>query len=156
MSKEEREFHRRMGSRCFNEAWDILDKRKRTQADNLQMLHLAHASRYHWSIVGTPTNRAVGDWQLSRIYAELGEPELALAFANICLSECRENGLSEIEHTAHEAIARSYAVAKDYRSARKHLGTARRMLDRLSLSKEDRAVYMEQIKNTSDLVGSGR
>ena len=61
-SREEREFHRRSGANCFNRAWDLLEKKDRSGEENLQMLHLAHASRYHWGLVGTPTNRAVGDW----------------------------------------------------------------------------------------------
>ena len=152
LSTGEREFHRKVAIECFNRAWDILDKKNRSEEDGFQMLHLAHASRYHWGLVGTPKNRAVGDWQLSRVYAELGQPRLALEFAESCLAACRENGLSDIEHTANEAIARAYAVAKDYDNARRYLTRGRRQLDRLTLSKGDRAVYLEQIRDTQALI----
>ena len=31
------------------------------------MIHAAHASRYHWSQVGTKANLARGEWQVSRV-----------------------------------------------------------------------------------------
>src|SRR6266581_7305438 len=49
------------------------------------MLHLAHASRYHWSFVGTARNLAVGDWQISRVYAALNQSDLDLHFAKTSL-----------------------------------------------------------------------
>ena len=116
------------------------------------MLHLAHASRYHWGFIGTPTNRAIGDWQLSRIYAELKQPQLALLFAESSLVMCEENELSEILHTTNEAVARAYAVAKDYRNARRYLNKASRQLDRLALSENDRRVYLDQIAETRALI----
>jgi hypothetical protein len=59
LSKREREFHRKMAVRCFNETWDYLEKKKRTEQDDQEMLQLAHASRHHWGLVGTPRNKAV-------------------------------------------------------------------------------------------------
>jgi hypothetical protein len=41
-----------MARQCFNEAWNYLDKKDRDANDEQQMLHLVHASRYHWSFVG--------------------------------------------------------------------------------------------------------
>jgi len=151
-SREERELHRRSAANCFNRAWDLLEKKDRSGEENLQMLHLAHASRYHWGLIGTPTNRAIGDWQLSRIYAELKQPQLALLFAESSLAMCEENELSEILHTANEAAARAYAVAKDYRNARRYLNKASRQLDRLALSENDRRVYLDQIAETRALI----
>jgi hypothetical protein len=155
MSARDRAFHRKVGASCFNRAWDLMDKKNRTNADDLVMLHLAHASRYHWSLVGTPTNKAVGDWQLSRIYAALGHPELALAFARSCMQTCKEERLSEIEHTAEEAMARAYATGREFGRARQHLALARRKLDRLSLSKEDREIYLGQLRETETMIEGG-
>jgi hypothetical protein len=152
MSEKEREFHRRIATHCFNGTWDLLDKKDRTNEENIQMLYLAHASRFHWGLVGTPTNRAVGEWQISKVYAELGHTQLALEFAKTCLTSCEENELADIAHTADEAMARAYAVAKDYHNARRYLSSARKRLDRLSLSERDRDVYMDQIRQTEALI----
>jgi tetratricopeptide (TPR) repeat protein len=151
-SDREREFHRKVATDCFNRAWDLLDRKRRTGEESLQMLQMAHTSRYHWGIVGTPKNRAVGEWQLSRIYAELGQPRLALQFAKSCLATCKKNGLSDILHTADEAMARAYAAAKNYRQARISLERARRHLDSLALDKGDRKVYLDQINETEALI----
>lgn len=126
--------------------------KNRSQEDDQQMLHLAHASRYHWGFVGTPRNRAVGEWQLSRVYAELGESRLALQFAKSSLATCRKNGLTEVVHTANEALARAYAVAKNYDKAREYLDRARRQLRKLTLDSEDRRIYSDQIRETERLL----
>ena len=152
MSAKEREFHRKVATNCFNQAWDLMVKTGRSQEEDTKLLHLAHASLYHWGLVGTPTNIAVGEWQLSRIYADLGNPKLSLQFAKSCLTTCEENRLSEISHTANEAIARAYAAAKDYRRATRYLGVARRQLDSLALDKEDRKIYSDQLNETAALI----
>ena len=99
ISEQEREFHHKIAAQCFNKAWDLLDKKSRSNEDNLQMLYLSHASRYHWGLVGAPRNHAVGEWQLSRIYAALGQPQMALWIARSCLVTCRDNDLSDLIHT---------------------------------------------------------
>lgn len=150
----EREFHRKTAARCFNEAWAYLEKRVLIGDDRSRLLNLVHASRYHWGIVGTPENQAVGDWQISRAYASLGQPDLSLRFAKSCLATCEKNDLSEILCSAYEAIARAYAVADDPKSGREYLRKARQHLAALSLDREDRAVYLGQIRDTERLLRS--
>jgi tetratricopeptide (TPR) repeat protein len=152
VSKAEREFHRKTGARCFNEAWKYLEKAGRNARDDRHLLHLVHASRFHWGLVGTARNQTVGDWQISRAYAALSQPELALRFARSSLELCRKNGLSDLEGTAYEAIARSYAVAKDPPSARKYLQKAREHLDASSVDAEDREIFLGQIRDTERLI----
>jgi tetratricopeptide (TPR) repeat protein len=153
MLKEERQFHRKVAARSFNGTWDYLDMKKRTAEEDQEMLHLAHASRYHWGLVGSPRNLAVGDWLLSRVYADMGQPQLALRFAKLALTACRRSKLVDIAHTANEAMARAYAASGDYPKAKRHLDEARRQLDRLKLSKADKAVYLDQISQTERLIG---
>ena len=116
------------------------------------MLHLAHSSRYLWGAVGGAWNRAVGDWLLSRVYAELDQPWLSLEFAESCLAECRDHALSDVEHTAYEALGRAYAVAGDRTLAEKFLRLAQDKLDGLKLDKEERTVYQGQIDDTRRLL----
>jgi hypothetical protein len=152
LSKSEREFHRRVAARCFNQTWDYLENRARTKRDDQVMLHLAHSSRYHWSLVGTPRNIAVGDWQISRVYAALRQPNLSLLFAKSSLEICKRKGLSEVLATAYEAVARAYAVAKDYTAASRYLRLARNQLKTLNMGVEDRNVYLSQIDETEKLI----
>src|SRR5260370_30347084 len=81
MSPSEREFHRKAAVECFNKTWKYLEKRHRTSGDDRLMLNLAHSSRYHWNLVGKASNFAIGDWQISRVYSTLNQPDLAIHFA---------------------------------------------------------------------------
>jgi tetratricopeptide (TPR) repeat protein len=152
MSESEEDFHRKMARKCFNEAWDYLEKKNRNDSEERTMLHIAHASRYHWGFVGTPQNVAVSDWQISRIYASLNQPQLALQFAKSCLEACEKNSLSEVLHTAYEAIARAYAVSKDYGRAKDYLNQAREQLAKLQLDEEERKIYSDQIRETEQMI----
>jgi len=60
MSKEKKEndklteleWHRKMAAQLFNKTWDLIDKGDtRTSDENDDMIHSAHASRYHWGVV---------------------------------------------------------------------------------------------------------
>ena len=153
MSEGELEFHRKTAKKCFNEAWDYLDKKSGDAQEERQMLHLAHASRYHWGLVGTPKDQAIGDWQISRIYATLNQPNLTLHFAKSCLEACEKNNLSDIIHTACEGMARAHAIGKDYKSAREYIRKAREHFDRLTgLNEEDKKIYLHQLRETEELI----
>lgn len=151
-SETEREFHRKTARDCFNRTWDYLDKKDRSTADEKEILHLAHASRFHWALVGSPRNQAVGDWQISRVYAALNQHSLSLQFAKSSLETCQKNDLQEVLATAFEAMARAYAVAKDYSSAKSYIEKAREQLSKLTLDDEDRETYLGQIRETEALI----
>ena len=151
LSKGEREFHKKMAVRCFNETWDYLEKKKRTEQDDREMLQLAHASRYHWGLVGTPRNKAVGDWQISRVYAALRQPHLSLLLAKSSLEICKREKLSDVFATAYEAVARAYAIAHDHASASEYLKSARNQLETLDSSAGDRKACLGQIDESGKL-----
>ncbi len=146
------EFHRETAKKCFNETWDYLEKKDRDANDEQQMLHLAHTARYHRSFVGTDRNFAVGDWQVSRVYAVLNEPRLALRFAKSCVERLEKNSLSDILCTGYEAMARAHAVAKEYDAARGYIQRARDALAKSSVDEEDRKIYSDQIQETEQLI----
>jgi len=152
MSRAERGFHRKVAANCFNKAWDYLDMTTRGPDAEREMLLLAHASRYHWGLVGSPMNRAVGDWQISRIYAALGQAELALLFAKSSLHVSERNGLAEIIPSAYEGVARAFATAKDSERAKEYLVKARNKLGKLALESENREIYVAQIDDTQHLI----
>lgn len=153
MTEAERKFHRKTAAQSFNKTWDYLDMKRRSAKDNETMLHLAHTSRYHWSLVGTPRNQAVGDWQTSRVYAALGEPNLSLQFAKSSLEIAKKNKLSDASSNAHEAMARAYAVASNKKLAESHLSKARKMLKSLTIDDDDRKIYLGQILDTEKMIG---
>ncbi len=154
MQTADREFHRKTAVECFNRAWDYLEKKVRSIHDDHLMLHLAHTSRYHWSFVGTAKNLAIGDWQVSRVYAALRQPDLSLHFAKASLEIGEKNSLLEVVLSANEAMARAYATGKKYQLAKEFLDKAKSQLHSASLDDDNRKVYSDQIRETELMIKS--
>ncbi len=116
---------RQLAVELFNHVWTLLEQPDRSPADDDEMLHAAHASRYHWGEVGEPVHLARGEWQCSRVYAVLGRSEPALWHAGRCLALCEEHGFGDFDIAfAWEAIARANRVAGDGAAAERALATA--------------------------------
>ncbi|MGE8203490.1 hypothetical protein ACQKP0_02920 [Heyndrickxia sp. NPDC080065] len=106
------EIHKKLAIQCFNQVWDLLEKTERSQTDDDTMIHKAHASRYHWGIVGAPVNFSRGEWQISRVYSVLKRPEPAIFHAKRNLEICLEHGIEDFDLAfAFEALARAHQVA---------------------------------------------
>jgi DNA-binding transcriptional MerR regulator len=119
--------HRRLGKDLYNDVWTLLETADRTAEQTDEMIHAAHASRWHWTVGGEPANRARGEWQCSRVYAVLGRGEPALWHARRCVELCEEYGLGDWDlAAAYEAMSRASTVAGDDAAARswKDRGTA--------------------------------
>ena len=141
MQTADREFHRKTAVECFNRARDYLEKKDRTIHDDHLMLHLAHTSRYHWSFVGTAKNLAIGDWQVSRVYAALRQPDLSLHFAKASLEIGEKNSLLEVVLSANEAMARAYATGK---KAAGETDASRPHLKRISVERKEGPLLVPQ------------
>ncbi|MCY0903252.1 MAG: hypothetical protein OWU32_13910 [Firmicutes bacterium] len=103
--------HRQLAADLFNSTWELMDKSDRTPIENERMIHMAHASRYHWDRVGKPVHFARGEWLISRAYTLVNRGESALYHAFASLRWCAEYDLGAFDvGFAHEAIARAYAV----------------------------------------------
>jgi hypothetical protein len=87
--------HGGLGAALFNRTWELIGKEDRTPADDDRMLHMAHASRYHWGEVGSAANLVRGEWQCSREAART-EVERALA-VEIADEEDRALLLADLE-----------------------------------------------------------
>jgi DNA-binding transcriptional MerR regulator len=109
--------HRRLAAELFNHVWRLLEAEERTREDDDEMIHAAHASRWHWSRTGVDDlnqRLAVGEWQCSRVYAVLGRGEPALFHARRCLDRVERGGVeSWAVASAYEAMARASSVAGD-------------------------------------------
>jgi len=108
--------HRALGVALYNHVWTLLETADRTPAQIDEMIHAAHASRFHWSRAegSGPVNLARGEWQCSRVYAVLGRAEPALWHAARCLAINEANGSADWDiASAYEAMARATSVAGD-------------------------------------------
>lgn len=105
---------RSLASGLFNHVWTLLETADRSPQQDDEMVHAAHASRYHWGEVGGPKERAIGEWQIARVYASLGRGEAALHHARRCLAIAEEHELDRwLFASAFEGLARAHAVAGD-------------------------------------------
>ena len=105
------DWQRKQAVQAFNATWDLMDKTDRTDEETLKMIHLAHASRYHWGEIGTNLEFARGEWQISRVYAIINCPERALFHAKASLNYCKVADIQDFDLAfAYEALARSYSL----------------------------------------------
>ncbi len=119
--------HKALGIDYFNGTWDLLEKQDRTRAESDRMLHMAHASRFHWGEIGEPINLARGEWQVSRVYAVLGRSEPAIFHGLRSLELCQAHGIGDFDLAfAYEALARGNWVGGDKAEAGKYLELARK------------------------------
>ncbi|TAK00869.1 MAG: MerR family transcriptional regulator [Chloroflexota bacterium] len=114
--------HRRLGVALFNRVWTLIEKADRSPAETDEMIHAAHASRYHWSKAGTTVNLGRGEWQIARVYSVLRRSEPALWHAGRCLAYAEAAiAAGEAEDwdlaAAREGMARAAAVGGDVAEA---------------------------------------
>jgi hypothetical protein len=103
--------HREEAVKCFNATWGLIDKSDRVHEDDVNMIHMAHASRHHWGQIGTAVEFTRGEWQISRVYSLLGMGESALFHAREALKICLDNRIDDFDLAfAYEAMARAHSV----------------------------------------------
>jgi hypothetical protein len=134
--------HRRIGVALFNHVWTLLERPDRTPAEDAEMVHAAHASRFHWGRAEgmEVVNLARGEWQCSRVYAVLGRGEPARWHAQRCLEHAATPGVDVADLAfGYEAMARAEAVAGDLAAAATWKAKAVDLLERID-DAEDREV----------------
>jgi hypothetical protein len=140
--------HRYFSAACFNAAWKMIDKPIRTPAEDEQMLLRAMASFYHWTQrpeVNT-TNRSVSLWQISRVYALLGQPENALRYARQCLAESQAASLPPFFiGYGYEALARAEKLSGNETGWREAQAAALAACEQVT-EVEDREVLLADLK----------
>ncbi len=87
--------HAFFAAECFNQAWDLITKPRRSQSDNDQMLQLSLASLWHWTQRQdmTATNLSIGYWQVSRVYALLRQADNARHYGELSLEAAEKQGV---------------------------------------------------------------
>ena len=138
---------RQLAVDLFNHVWTLLEKSERTADEDDEMLHAAHASRFHWTAVGTRIHAARGEWQCARVYSVLGRGEPALHHARRCLELALEADDSEDWDVpfAYEALARAHAVAGDAAEARRYVELARADAGKIAEA-EDRELVLADLE----------
>jgi len=138
--------HRRIAADLFNLTWSLLDRPARTPEEADELVHAAHASRYHWGRVGTARNRSIGEWQISRVYATLGRAEPALYHGRRALELALRHHLGRFYVAyGYEALARGASLTRDRGSRNRYLRQARRLAP-LIRDPDDRRMLLEDLE----------
>ncbi|WP_397568419.1 hypothetical protein [Schlesneria sp. T3-172] len=137
--------HRYFAAHCFNQAWDLIEKKERTPAEDQLMVALNQASIYHWQQRAdcTSQNISIGYWQASRIQVVLGNAAEAIRHARICLSYSSSLAPFYLGY-AHEALARSYRMAGELDNALQHLALATAMAEQVT-ERHDRELLVADL-----------
>lgn len=106
--------HRYFAAACFNATWELLDKQNRTSDDEEAMIACSLASLWHWQQRPdcTPRNLSIGYWQVSRVYATVGQPQNAWRYGELCLKASEGEEPFYLGY-AYEALARAAKAAGD-------------------------------------------
>lgn len=80
-AEEVARWRRRFATGANNRGWTLAEKVSRTPAEDAEMLHAAHASRYLWGAIGTEKNLASADLLLGQVHALLGLGHTAMQYA---------------------------------------------------------------------------
>ena len=120
--------HKHFAAHCFNAAWDLIDKAERTPEESEEMIQLSLASAWHWGQREdcTDANLSVSYWQVSRVYAILGEVENARKYGQLCLdiSQGEDVGPFYLGY-AYEALARAESAGGNRAEATTYLSAAK-------------------------------
>ena len=96
------------------QTWSLLDKKYRSEQDDIRMINYAKDSLYHWrkSDKYIILNEQRGKWLISRVYAILKKPDEALSYAKETLKITKGNNFKDFNLAyAYEAMTRVYSIA---------------------------------------------
>ena len=142
--------HRWFAGRFNNEAWDLLERPQRTDAEDDRLLAIAYAAWQHWTHAGTPVNAQRARHLLAHVHAALGHSELALRHAVACMALSVQNGAAQTAFdraAAVECLARAHACAGERDTAARLRSEAERLA--AEVPADERAGF-------EDLLRSGR
>lgn len=148
IQKEEAEkLHKKLAIDNFNKTWDLIDLNNRTKEQDIEMIHTAHASLFHWMQIGTPLNFARGEWQVSRVYNLLGMGESALLHGHKSLDLCLANNIEDFDLAfGYETVARAYKNLGDTDNQKLYYNKALAASENIA-KKDDKDYTLSEIKD---------
>jgi hypothetical protein len=133
--------HRWHAIECNNLAWMLSDLPARTNAQDEEMLHAAHASAFHWGVVGTELQQARARMLLGHVYAALGLGQAALQYAQQSYDYLAAHEPPDWEIAfAHAILAHAAFAAGEDELHAAHYAAAQE-LGRTIADSEDREIF---------------
>lgn len=136
--------HAFFATECFNRAWELIEQPDRSRQEAEDMVHLAHASLWHWRQRAdcTDTNLSIGYWQISRVYALLGQADNARRYGQRCW-QISSDLAPFYRAFAWEALARAELVAGNRQRMEKCLAEAHALAEEVTDPEEREALNSE-------------
>lgn len=135
----------KLAKSLFNSCWELMDKPDRTLEEDGEMVHLAHASRWHWGNVGGTQEKAIGEWQCSRANAILGNSYAAVLHATLSAKLAADlPDPNFMKASSSEALAHAHYLLGHLELAHKYKQEALTLLE--GLDEEDAHHIREQIQ----------
>jgi len=141
------EAHKSFASGIFNRVWDLLEKKDRNSEEDDLMINAAHASLYHWRMIGEPIHFQRGEWMVAHVYTVLSMKESALHHSRICLELTKENNIEDFDlGFAYEGYARALALNGDEDQSRLYFFQARDSAEQIK-EKGDRDYFLQVLND---------
>src|SRR5512147_3281194 len=121
------EAHEHFAKTINARVWELLQKSDRSQSEDDEMLHAAHACTYHWKFAGAAVHQQRGEWLISHVHVVLGHANEALRHAERCfeLTQANKDLMQDFDIAyAFEGIARAQAMLGDAKMAREFFDLA--------------------------------
>ena len=110
-AEEVARWQRRLASQANNRAWVLSEQTSRSEREDEELLHAAHAAMYFWSIVGDASNQAHAAQLLAHTYAILKQPSAAAQYLERCLPTFMDESAQPWERALAQAVAANVASA---------------------------------------------
>lgn len=138
--------HKFFSADSFNKTWEYIEKKDRSHEDDLNMLHTAIASLWHWSQRedATAKNLSVGCWQVSRVFSLMGQPDNARTYGLLSLKHA-EALEPFFKGCAYESLARAEMIAENRVVMKHYLEKAHDMAKQVT-DEEDRGVLLKDLE----------
>ncbi|HEV7405281.1 MAG TPA: hypothetical protein VGO11_20220 [Chthoniobacteraceae bacterium] len=137
------EFHRQLATELFSHVLELMERTDRECSENDRMIHMAHASRFHFELGGTALNIALGEWQCARVHIALGHPDSALYHAWRYLEHAENYGLGPFHIGQAHAVLSAAFARKNAEEAAHHLALAKETSEHVSDPEEVRYLGLE-------------
>jgi hypothetical protein len=127
---------------CNSRAWELSEQPQRSSAEDLEMLHAAHAAAFHWSKVGNALNTARATMLLAHVHAFLEHGEVALDYAQQSHAIIISGGSPDWEMAfSHAVLAHAAYAAGEAALYAEHYAQARDLGDAIANPK-DQEIFM--------------
>ena len=146
----EMEFHKQVAIETNNGIWPALDKENPSKDELENALHMAHASRYHWSKVGTAVNLVRAEYMISRVCSAMKRGEPALYHANRGLEIAKDAEKTDKNFKdwdmpfVYEALARAHAATGNKSECKTYKDKAQKLIDKVS-DPEDKKICQGEL-----------